>query len=318
MKDTMVATQPLTWNVKTLKRIVELGRLPFLVGGFLLFCLGALVAAAAGADHTWPRFFFGYAIMLPAHLSLSYGNNYFDVAVDQHNTGTPISGGSHILLQHPELRLFAKRFALFLIVLSIVIAVAFTIVYDYPALFVLFVAFGNLLGWYYAAPPLRLAYRGLGEIATMATYGLLMPGIGYLTFTPGIDALFLIFTVPLFLYGLVFILTVELPDLEGDRRGGKMTFVARNGRRRSLFAIAASAIGASLSFAVLPLLASVETPIDWAVVFAISAVPLAAALFGAAAPSEGRQRAVKVAYGNMGAIIAFLLILDLYLLSVVA
>jgi 1,4-dihydroxy-2-naphthoate octaprenyltransferase len=38
---------------------------------------------------------------------------------------------------------------------------------------------GNLVGWFYSAPPLRLAYRGLGEFSTAATVGFLVPAMGY-------------------------------------------------------------------------------------------------------------------------------------------
>ena len=79
---------------------------------------------------------------------------------------------------------------------------------------------GNLLGWFYAAPPFRLAYRGLGELSTAISAGILIPGMGYLAQRGALDSLGLLFAIPLMLYGLGFILAVEIPDESPDRIGG--------------------------------------------------------------------------------------------------
>ena len=48
---------------------------------------------------------------------------------------------------------------------------------------------GNLLGWYYSAPPLKLSYRGFSEIATVLT-GFIVPGVGYVVLMGNIDLYF--------------------------------------------------------------------------------------------------------------------------------
>lgn len=60
--------------------------------------------------------------------------------------------------------------------------------------------------------------------------GLLIPGFGYLVTSGQINPDGFLFFIPLMLYGLAFILTVELPDMESDRLGRKMTWVAQKGR----------------------------------------------------------------------------------------
>ena len=40
-------------------------------------------------------------------------------------------------------------------------------IFSLPFLFLVFVIVGNIVGWFYSAPPLRLVYRGLGEMMMM-------------------------------------------------------------------------------------------------------------------------------------------------------
>jgi len=297
-------------NLATLRDVVILGRLPFLAGGLLLFVIGALLALLSGAAFSLPRFLFGYAIFFTAQLSLSYSNNYFDVEADRYSEQTPISGGSAVLVRRPELRPFAIRFALALVTMSLVLAIAFTMVYEYPWWFVGFVAGGNALGWFYTAPPLRLAYRGWGELATSLTYAFLMPGIGYLTFMQRFEWLFLFMAAPLLLYGLNFIITVELPDMESDRRAAKHTLVVRWGRRTSLVVVALALLAATLSFGGLSQFAT-GIPFDFWMIALFSLIPLSTAAVGLYRLSDNRDVIEQIALGNIAG-------LNLFALSIIA
>lgn len=108
-----------------------------------------------------------------AHLSVSYTNDYWDFEVDHYNQPTLFAGGSGVLIQNPELRSFAKNFGILLIVLSLSLAVVFSYIYS-SVTFLLIALLGNLLAWYYSAPPLKLSYLGLGEVAT-ALSGFILP-----------------------------------------------------------------------------------------------------------------------------------------------
>ena len=304
-------------KLNTVTAIIQLGRFPFLVGGFLLFSVGMLLAMLSGASFDARRFMFGYAILFTAQLSLSYSNNYFDVETDRFNKSTFVSGGSKLLIERPELRVFCKWFSLALSVLSVLFSIVFTFTYDYSWFFVLFVLSGNLLGWYYAAPPVRLAYHGLGEVATAITYGILMPGIGYLTFLPMFESIFVAFVIPLLCYGLFFIITVELPDVEGDRQGGKHTFVVRVGRRHGLH-VALIAVGLSaIYFIVGPYLFFSNNTVNFAVVSVLSLIPFIAGLSGVLQKRMDSRIATMIAYTNMAALIIFMISLNGYLLSLV-
>ena len=82
--------------------MVQIGRLHFLAGGFFLFTVGVLLAMLAGTEFDLGRFLFGYAIMGTGHLSLSYSNNYFDLAADREGIPRLFSGGTKLLIEHPD------------------------------------------------------------------------------------------------------------------------------------------------------------------------------------------------------------------------
>jgi 1,4-dihydroxy-2-naphthoate octaprenyltransferase len=89
-------------------KIIKLGRPQFLFGGFLLFTMGALLAVLFNAPFSSDKFIFGYFILALALLALHYSNDYFDMNADQFIKPTPISGGSGILIENPNLRNFQK------------------------------------------------------------------------------------------------------------------------------------------------------------------------------------------------------------------
>src|SRR5262249_51271129 len=78
---------------------VKLGRPLFLGGGFVMYGLGAALAAYAGAALDWRRYAWGQLAVTSIQLATHYSNDYFDVAADRANT-TPTrwSGGSRVLV----------------------------------------------------------------------------------------------------------------------------------------------------------------------------------------------------------------------------
>ncbi len=88
-------------------------------------------------------------------------------------------------------------------------------------------AAGGLLSLAYSAPPLRLAYRGLGELAVAAGFGPIMTLGAYAVQTSRLGWTPLIASIPVgLLIGLVLYVN-EVPDRVGDARAGKHTLVVR-------------------------------------------------------------------------------------------
>jgi len=300
-----------------IKNIIELGRFRFLAGGFLLYIMGSLLAVVSNVSFSIELFIFGYAIMFPAHLSLSYSNNFFDINVDKYNQPIGISGGSKSLIKHPELKDTCKNISITLMIISIIVTFAFMFIYSFSFLLLIFVVFGNLLGWFYSAPPIRMAYRGLGELANMINMGLLMPGIGYWVMKGVLDPFFFVFAIALFIYGLVFMVIVETPDMEGDIKGKKQTLVVKIGRKTTYIILLISMIITSIYFFFISLLELYSEYIDFTVVFAISLIPIIIALIGLIYKPFTKKIATKVATVNMYSIISYLALFNVYILYLI-
>jgi len=301
----------------SITKMLRVARLQFLICGMALFAFGALWAILLGAPISLSRILLGYLVLLPAHLSISYSNDYFDVDVDKYDKPTVFSGGSGVLVDHPELRKPAKWTAIILILCSLALGIVFLIVYSFPIWFLGIVLLGNLLGWFYSAPPIRLAYRGLGELSMAVSIGLLIPGFGYLVTSGQINMDGLLFIIPLTLYGLAFILNVEIPDMESDRLGNKRTWVAQKGRVFSFTVIAASFLLATLSFLSVPWLTSRNYPVDFRILGILSLIPLAAGCIGLRRRPIEKRSATRVVNVIMIAIAAFCFLVDGYFVYLV-
>ncbi|WP_342679784.1 hypothetical protein [Methanofollis sp. UBA420] len=121
------------------------------------------------------RLLFGWTILAAGQLSVSYSNDYFDRAADRAGVRTRISGGSGVLLERPDLAPAARQIALVLIGSSLLLALFYVLLFPAPLSFLPFVLAGNLVGWYYTAPPPALA--SLLPVA-MAAAACLRPPVG--------------------------------------------------------------------------------------------------------------------------------------------
>ncbi len=296
-----------------MNQLLRVARPQFLISGLALFIFGVSWAVLSGASFSLSRTLLGYLALLPAHLSVSYSNDYFDVDVDKYDKPTFFSGGSGVLVDHPGLRKPAQWTAITLILCSLALGIVFQIVYSFTIWFSGFVVLGNLLGWFYSAPPLRLAYRGLGELSMIFSIGLLIPGLGYLVTSGQMNQDGLLFVVPLMLYGLAFILTVEIPDMEADRLGNKRTWVARKGRGFGFTLIAASFLLATLFFLCFPWLTSRIYPLDFRFLGILSLIPLGAGCIGILTRPTEKRSATRVVNGIMITLAVFCILADGYL-----
>ena len=170
------------------------------------------------------------------------------------------------------------------------------------------------MSWVYSAPPLRLAYRGLGELVTACMAGFLLPVMGYWVTRGTIDRDGLLFTLPMVLYGLAFILAVEIPDVPADRLGQKKTWVARMGRGFGFIAIAALMLAATLFFfGIATFIFSNPSSLDFRFLGFSSLLPLGAAILGLVRRPADRQAATRLVNAIVVLLALFLILADAYL-----
>ncbi len=294
--------------------VLRLARFHFLIPGFMLYLMGYLLALLGGVEYDSAKFILGYLIFGTAHLSVSFSNDYFDRHSDRNSFKTAFSGGSKVLVEHPELESLALKLAVLLLCSSIIANVFFTIVYGYTFWFFIFGLLGGLVGWFYTAPPLKLAYRGLGELSTILAVGFLMPGMGYFVASGTISPLFQAFILPLSCYGLFFITTVELPDVESDTIGQKKNLLVKWGRTAGKAISVAATLTGTISIVALLLLERTIEIIDLRPFIMFSILPLMASISGLLLNTKNRRHLVRQTIINMASIILFLFFIDASLL----
>jgi len=259
------------YNLQTLVNIFKLGRPQYLAGNFLVFTMGALLAVILGSEFVSSKFILGYSILFTAHLSVHYSNDYFDFEVDHLTNPNAISGGSGVLVNNPELKEFSKWFALTLMGISILVAAIFTIIFNYPITFFLFLLFGNLLAWFYTAPPIKLVYRRLGEVANIVAVVIFL-GAGYFALRGTLDLPFIIFVLPVIFLQIIFINCFEIPNMDGDKKGKKITWIVLKGREFGYKLNVICAFLATVSFVLIPYTGLFPLKLDFNVLMIISLI----------------------------------------------
>ena len=298
-------------NIKHIFKFIKLGKPQFAVGLFFYFSLGALLGVLFNAEFVLSKFILGFAIVFLSTWAVHYHNDYFDFNSDKFGTPTAISGGSGVLIEHPEWKNKSKIMGITLIGAAIIISAFFTYIFSYPLTFILYVIIANLIAWFYAAPPFKLSYRGLGEFGNTAI-GLLFPGLGYFAMIGTLNLPFFIFAIPMLFLQMLFTISVEIPDMEGDRLGGKMTWIASKGRKFGFKIISISGLLATISFLLLPFTNLFPAIIDFRIVAAISLIPLSLGIIGLVKNPIHKKTATKFCTYNLAGIFASVILINLY------
>lgn len=207
--------------------IIRTLRLPFVIATILPVTLGAVVAYRAGF-FDWLLFGLTLVGAVLIHLGLNVANDYFDYtsgADDINTTPTPFSGGSRVIqygLLHPSsvLSLFTAAY-----LGGAVIGLYLAVTRGWPIF--LIGVLGFLISFTYTAPPLRLGYRGVGEIAVGTGFGPLLVLGSYFVQTQSFALEPLLASLPVGLLVMLILYVNEIPDRTWDDEAGKRTMVAR-------------------------------------------------------------------------------------------
>jgi 1,4-dihydroxy-2-naphthoate octaprenyltransferase len=116
------------------------------------------------------------------------------------------------------------------------------------------------------------------------------------------------------LYGLVLILTVEIPDLESDRPAGKNNWIVRYGRQFGFLAVGLSLLLATAYFFLFPVLVSKSAPFNVSVIGWLSLLTLVPGLWGLSTRPRERHPATQIATLQVITLAAFTVLVDGYLL----
>ena len=304
-------------NSNDIKNIITLGRLHLTSVTLLFYTFGSLLAVVGGKTFNFGAFLLGLFISITAILSMSYSNNYFDAEADRYNKPTQYSGGSTGLLENMRVYNLLKPIALIFMGVSIVLSIVFMMLYSYAIEILLLVVAGNLLSWFYAAPPLKFAYRGLGEIVTVIVCGILLPGFGYFVIARTFDLLFIAFCVPIALYLTIFIINAEIPDHVSDKKGKKNNIIIRKSPSFGLM-IAGICGFAALFYSILLSFSNANFyPVDFRIIGLISLIQLSFVIVSLIPSATRRFGQIKLVTSNITSVLIGLVLNNLYLFYVV-
>jgi 1,4-dihydroxy-2-naphthoate octaprenyltransferase len=141
---------------------------------------------------------------------------------------SPFSGGKRVIVDGLLTRRETAIVAGVFYAVAIAVGCAIAVIREPAALWIGMI--GVALAFFYHAPPLKLSYRGFGELAVALAYGPVIATGTYLVQRHAFDARAIAATVPLALALGSFLWINEFPDARADALAGKRTLVVRLGR----------------------------------------------------------------------------------------
>jgi 1,4-dihydroxy-2-naphthoate octaprenyltransferase len=220
----------------------------------VLFLFFAVVPLANGSvvayrffpgQFSWPYFLLSLAAILLLHAGAITFNDYFDFRSGADMIGrerTPFTGGTGLLIDgtlKPSHVLAAGGLCF-----AFCIAIGMYIVFTRSPIIFLFGIAGVGLGVFYTAPPLRLAYRLMGEATWLSSFPLTALGAllvqspvfgpdDLVVLLPAITAT-IVTVVPVALLATAGLLVLELPDYDADREARKVGVAVLVGKNATI------------------------------------------------------------------------------------
>lgn len=262
-------------------------RAPFLIAVVIPTFLGSIIAATeVGDDFNFFYFILTLIGIICIHLGANISNDYFDYksGADVDNPyRTPFSGGSGLLSKTNKNLLKPKHvlgLALVFYGIGSGIGVLLDLMLGDPMHFILLLGLAGVgLSFFYTAPPFKLSYKGLGEMAVAVTFGPFVVIGSYYVQTVHFSWDPLIASIPLGVLIAALLYINEFPDHFVDKRAGKQQLVVRLGVKRAvrgyqaLIAIAFASIFTGIALGLIDLDLGIQG-IPIAAVVTICALPL--------------------------------------------
>lgn len=251
---------------------VRLTRPHFLLGGVLLYAVGAVQAN----EPQLGRYVLGQAVVTFAQVTAHYVNEYSDVEADRGVVNrTLFSGGSGVLTEGGLAPSVALGAAVVTSAATITLAVWLSVSSPVAAALGL-LALG--ISWAYSMAPVRLLDTGWGELATSLVVAGLVPVIGLLVNGGRVTIEFTWLVAMLLVIHFAMMLAFALPDLETDRAAGKTVLAVRLGQE-STQRVLVAAVVAVVALAAGGFVLSLTDGTGWVLAALLPAVVMAWAAF---------------------------------------
>lgn len=188
---------------------------------------GAFIARGMYGGFDGAALIWSLIALLPVTFSIHYANEYADFETDSLTQPTAFSGGSGALPAGLLPRSWALHAAWLMLILGLslgLIGVMLRLLSP-AAFFILMI--GAVGGWMYSLPPLKLAWRGWGELDNALLGGMALPVYGYATQTGSIDLTIILISLPFTTLVFINLLATTWADRDADAAAGKFTLATQ-------------------------------------------------------------------------------------------
>jgi len=214
----------------------QASRYHFIPPSIFPVCIGAIVSWATEGIFSLRLFIVVLFAVVINHIALNMNDDYFDYihSVDRLKSGekNPYTGGSGTLtsgLIKPK-----AMFKVFMILYFITIILGIYLAIEVGWQILIFGIIGVFSSFFYTSPPIKFSHHGLGEIGLLINFGTIL-GLGSFFVQSqliNLNAFFATLPCGIMLFSMIVI--NEIPDVEEDKRAGKLTLVARYGTKSGI------------------------------------------------------------------------------------
>ncbi len=210
-------------------------RAPFFTAVVVPVLLGTLIAWARQWTWHWGYFLLTLVGGVCLHAGTNIANDYFDHLSGDDAANVefvrPFTGGSRMIQEGLMSPREVLTEALVFFALAIVIGLYLTWARGWVVLILGLI--GLFSGYFYTAPPFRLANLGIGEFVVGANFGILVTLGAYFVQTQRLAWEPVIAAIPVACLIAAVLWINELPDMVADKSVGKNHLVARLGKARA-------------------------------------------------------------------------------------
>jgi 1,4-dihydroxy-2-naphthoate octaprenyltransferase len=244
---------------KNLLGLWSMARPLVLVSNILAWLYGVSIAFGNGDPIDFTSLGISFSAMLLVSVSVHYVNEYADYQTDALTVRTVYSGGSGVLSRNVVPRTLAIQAAVATLILGVSMQLLANYFGVHPWSAMVLLGIGAIGGWMYSLPPLKLAWRGWGELDNALLGANVLPVYGYIGLSGRFEFWVMAACLPFTLLAFNNLLAVTWPDREADVRVGKRTLATRwpNKQLRLLYSIVAT-----FSFMLLLLFSNWILPLD--------------------------------------------------------
>jgi len=210
------------------------------------------MASVQGFSWALCSFLLGLSAAILISISIHYANEYADYEPDALTERTPFSGGSGAL---PDLgfdRALALKGAILFLFAGFLLAIIASFLGHLTTWILALLGAVAYLGWGYSLGPLRLAWRGWGEVDNAFLGGLLLPIYGYAVISHQVDLLLISAALPFAMLAFVNLLGTHWVDREAGQAVGKNTLTTKLSVSRLRLIYLLTLLGAYAGIILLP------------------------------------------------------------------